>query len=908
MSWFDGTRARLRLLVARRAAESRIDEELRFHVEMETERLMRDEGCSADEARRRALVAFGGVAQHRETLRDGRGLAWLDGLSLDFTLAGRMLRKHPGLTVVATIAVAFAIAVGTVTFEVAKQYFFPSIPLPDGNSIVALRNWDVGYRGAVASSRRDYASWKQGVTTVTDLSAVMLQDRNVDVGAAIGGSEPIEVADVTASMFAMTRVAASIGRTLLPEDEAPGAEDVAVIGYDFWQTKLAGTMDVLSRTIRVSGRPARIVGVMPRGFGFPRRNDVWRPLHLEQLPDALPRLTQVFGHLAPGRTISEARAELAALGARMASLYPETHRNLRGQVVRLPVAVTRFDPTEATWALGSINIFLVLLLALICGNVALLLFARAVSRHAEIVVRTALGASRGRIVLQLFAEALLLCGVGAAVGLLAANVLVRWFWVAAASQSGALPFWVGGSLSPSTIGYSLWLTLLAAAIAGVIPALKVTSGGVDVRLRAMSTGGGGLQFGGVWTTIIVAQIALTLTVPMVTSFIRADFVRMRDTPAGFAADHFLTATLALDRADGAAALGDTSASARAARIEARYLLLAERLRAEPGVAEVTYADRMPLVDQTFRSIEMDAGPASPPDPNYPDSRPVGAALVAPGFFDAIGAPVIRGRSLTTADAEGNTSAVLVNESFVNRVTGGQNPVGRQVRFRPRCRGCDPSSPEGAPGPWMQIVGVVPDLGITDTSYYRAARVFQPATPKQTSPLRIAIALRGDPLRFATRLRELAAAVDPGLRIVNPLPMPRELDADVAFHAFWYHVLVVFALVVVGLSSAGIYAVTAFTVSKRTREIGIRVALGAPPLRVIGAVFKRPLIQIALGIGVGVVMMVSILTQGDFRVKMSDVVTIAQFLAGISAVCALACLLPARRALGIQPTEALKDEG
>ena len=182
--------------------------------------------------------------------------------------------------------------------------------------------------------------------------------------------------------------------------------------------------------------------------------------------------------------------------------------------------------------LGAVNVFLVLLIALVCGNVALLLFARAASRQTEIVVRTALGASRGRLITQLFAEALVLCTVGAAVGLVASNLVLRWVWAIAEGQEGTLPFWMGTSLSPTTVLYAIGLTLFAAAIAGVVPALKVTSGGVDVRLRAMSSGGGGLQFGGVWTGIIVAQIALTATLPFVTSFLRNDFVQQRDTPAG----------------------------------------------------------------------------------------------------------------------------------------------------------------------------------------------------------------------------------------------------------------------------------------------------------------------------------------------------------------------------------------
>ena len=233
----------------------------------------------------------------------------------------------------------------------------------------------------------------------------------------------------------MTRVPALRGRTLLPADERADAEPVIVIGYEFWQKKLDGVADVVGRVIRVSGTPTRIVGVMPRGYAFPRRHGLWRPLHLEYLPEAIPRLTFVVGHLARGHTLDEATAELAAIGAGMATMFPDTHRYLRAQVVSLPHAVWPI-PSETSMVLGAVNGFLVMLIALVCGNVALLLFARAASRQTEIVVRTALGASRGRLITQLFSEALVLCTVGAAVGLVASNLVLRWVWAIAEGQEG----------------------------------------------------------------------------------------------------------------------------------------------------------------------------------------------------------------------------------------------------------------------------------------------------------------------------------------------------------------------------------------------------------------------------------------------------------------------------------------
>ena len=486
-----------------------------------------------------------------------------------------------------------------------------------------------------------------------------MEERSVAVGA--GPGQPEAVANVTASTFALTRVPAFMGRTLRAADERGDAAAVVVVGYDFWKNRLAGAADAVGRVIRVSGTPVTVVGVMPRGYGFPRRNDVWRPLHLERSPEASPSLSYVVGRLAPGHPREAATAQAAAIGARAATAFPETNKNVRLQVLSLPDAVSDF-PDEAAWVLASINAFLVLVAALLCGNVAMLLFARAVSRERELLVRAALGAGRRRLILQLFAEALLLCAVGAVVGLVAARVVLARAWAEFEGRTGPLPFWIDTSLSSSTMLYAVGLTLLAAAVAGIVPAVKVTAGGVSGRLRAASSGGGGLQFGGVWTVVIVAQIALMTVLPVPLIGLGGNFAR--DTPARFAAGDFLTATLAIERFDGSAASGDTVPAVRASRLDARYRALADRLRREPAVLDVTYADQMPVMRTRWRAITLDPGPGAAHSERCVGGYCAGVVSVDPRFFDVVGAPVIRGRALTTADAEMETRAVLVNEFFV----------------------------------------------------------------------------------------------------------------------------------------------------------------------------------------------------------------------------------------------------
>ncbi len=318
--------------------------------------------------------------------------------------------------------------------------------------------------------------------------------------------------------------------------------------------------------------------------------------------------------------------------------------------------------------------------------------------------------------------------------------------------------------------------------------------------------------------------------------------------------------------------------------------------------DVTYADQMPQLTNGRNFIKMDPGPAAERDEHCADGYYcVGFVSVDPRFFDVVGAPVIRGRALTTADAEHGTRVVLVNETFVDEVLGGRNPIGRRFRFS--------STSEPTAESWYEIVGVVPDLSVSDkgTSYDRK-RIYQTTLPRETGPLRVAIHVRGDPQRFAVRLRELAQATDPALRVIDPKPLPRLVSTTAAGMSYGFELMVSLTLVTLMLSLAGVYAVTAFAVARRTREIGVRVALGARPLDVLTIVFKRPLVQMALGIGVGAILGFGLANDDLSEVHLDVLGNTAVFVLSTILCCALACIVPTRRALRIQPTEALKDEG
>lgn len=839
------------------------------------------------------------IARGHSLWRGGGPLGGLRVSWLDFKLGARMLAKYPGLTLTGGLAFAFAIWVAAGAFEFAGQVLSPRLPLPDADRVVALESWDAAAMRAEPRVLHDFTAWRAELNSVAELGAYRLVQRNLVTSD--GESLPAEVAEVSASAFRVAPARALLGRTLGDADERPGAPAVAVVGHDVWRARFGGDSNVVGRVVRLGRTPTTVVGVMPEGYAFPKAQSLWVPLRLDPLDyprGGGPGLT-LFGRLAPGVTLEAAQAELTAWGRHAAADFPDTHRHLRPRVMPYAQSVALVSGSELFVARSSYGFF-VMLVVLICGNVALLMFARAATREGELVVRSALGASRGRIVAQLFAEALVLCGIAAAVGLGAAGLGVRLLVRAIETNSGQrLPFWFHADLSPWTVLYAVSLTVLGAAIAGVLPGLKVTRG-LQARLRQAAAGAGGQRFGGIWTTVIVAQIAVTLGFPVVAFNVARDAMDTRAMVADFPAAEFLSARIALDREPPPGA--DTSSAAFATRWQATARELERRLRAEPGVVDVTLAERLPRMNHPPHMIEVDSGGAAPRDPGFPGGYRTSSAAVDADYFDVLGAPVRAGRVFHAGDLAPDSRVVIVNESFVRLVLGGRNPIGRRLRDRHGARGL---SGVAEPGPWHEIVGVVPDLGMSKATDPKVAGFYRPLAVSAVEPLHVAVHARGgDAAAFAPRLHAVAAAVDPTLRLDAVARMDTLSDREIAFAMFWVRLLAVVSAVAMLLSMAGIYAVMSFTVARRTREIGIRVALGASRRRVVAAVFARPLTQVGLGIVAGGVLSAVLVGRTTPGALVGTLVYTVLMLG----VCLVACIVPTRRALQVQPAEALRADG
>ena len=638
MTWFHAARARLRLL-APRAAESRIDDEIRFHIEMETQRLVREQKLDQDEARRRALATFGGVQQHRETLREGRGTAWFSGLSLDLKLGFRMLVKYPGLTLIGGLAMAFGIWFGAVTFQMFGMLTSTKLPLPDGDRIVRIQNWDSKMSQDEDRVLYDYQLWRSA-RSITDLGAY--RDASVNLVGADGSAQPAVAAEITASAFRIAPERPVLGRVLDESDERAGAAPVVLLGHEVWTRRFDSDPQIVGRNVQLGNSFATVVGVMPEGYAFPVAHELWLPLRTD-VAGVEPRrgaAINVFGRLASGMTLENAQAELTSFGKRLAAEHPTTHAQIQPHV--LPYAQSSVDNADMTVMKALTYFFVVALVVVVCSTVALLLFARAAARETEILVRSALGASRRRIVTQLFAEALVLAGVAAVVGLAAAQLALTRLGkpYLEMSYGTRLPFWYDFNLSPTTIVYALALAVIGAVVAGVMPARKITRG-LGTRLRAGTAGGGGVSFGGVWTAVIVMQVALTVMFPAVVMLVRSESKRIASYDAGFPTQEYLGVNLGIDGPPEETLTPETRA-ALGARFSTSLEALRARLEAEPGVAGVTFVDRLPRDYHAERRVEVVSLPENP-------RSWVATASIHPSYFDVLQAPMIAGRAFTSAD-------------------------------------------------------------------------------------------------------------------------------------------------------------------------------------------------------------------------------------------------------------------
>lgn len=878
-----------------------VDEELQFHLEQRTREYIA-QGMSPEAARAAAAQRFGDAARVREACTsalsadrkaDARRtfvkVSWLD-VKLGF----RMFAKYPGLSLVAVIGMAVGVAFGAGYYALVERFADAPVRVEDGDRVVMIRNRhlpgpDAPQGGMAAPRVFDLLQWQGQVKSIAELSAFHDDKRNLMTDD--GQVELVRLAAMTAAGLRLTRVTPVLGRSLLEEDDRPGALPVVVLAYDLWQRRFNGDARVLGTTVRLAETPHTIVGVMPEGFAFPVFHGAWVPLRLAEFasdPGAGPPLV-VFGRIADGSSLEQARAELTAVGERVAAAFPQSHRTVRPHVARYAQAFMGIDTPEMQFTARSVQFGAAVLLFIIAVNVSILVYARTATRFGEITVRTALGATRSRVVMQLFVEALVLSLAAAALGLTLLFIAMRMLreylkhWP---NRPDSMPYWIEPGVSGEVILYVVVLAVLAAVLVGVLPALKATGKRVQAGLQQFSARSAGMQLGRTWTALIIVQVALAVATLPGTIHKAAGLLRL--------------GTLAPAPAVTALVAGTVHSSDRTSDADfgRQLATLLQRLQEQPDVAATTFADAIPGAEGSAM-IEAE---------NASLLIPSGVNAVATNMFEFFDVRVLAGRGLMPADAHRESTAVVVDQAFANRlVAGGDGTVvGRRIRV---------AVPDGAKNhnPWLEIVGVVPVFSSSFTPSTSSApptpSVYRAAVPGLTRPVTLVVKIRsGDAARYAGTLQEVTASVNPTLEIESVAGIAELWDREQRGLRMLAMIVVAMNLTVLLLSAAGIHAMMSFTVARRWREIGIRVALGADSRRVLMGIFGRASVQIGIGVAAGL-MLAGLLewvmpggNVGSQAVILFPLVVALMFTVGL-----LAAAGPARRGLAVQATEALRNE-
>jgi predicted permease len=878
------------------AAEAELSREIHSHLQLlEDEHVAK--GMSRDDARLAARRAFGGVEQTKEHHRETRGFRWLDNSRADFKLGARMLAKYPALSLIGGAGLAVGIAIGAGFFAFLYSFLYATLPVEGGDRIVALENWDTNANTEMRRSLHDFVTWRREMKTVGEIGAFRTIARNATFAG--GPVEAVEVAQITADGFNITRVKPVIGRAIVAADESAGASPIVVIGYDVWHSRFGGDASVLGRELRLGNVVHTIVGVMPEGYGFPVNHRYWIPLSTDAAtfgpregPDVF-----IFGRLRDGATMEQAQAELSALGAQAASAFPLTHARLRPRVVPYAHPILDIDGVT-TREFAAIQSMISMLALIVAVNVGVLIYARTATRQREIAVRTALGASRRRIVGQLFIEALVLSVAASAAGVALARFgLTQGFAIYAAEGNDAVPYFLDFEMPLAAYLYVAMLTVLTAVVAGVLPALHATGRRAQDTLK-QANGTDGLRLGRVWTSMIIAQVAIAVTGLPATMMVSWSGMQRGLTSANYNEESFLAATVTADPDPPAGMPAAVYERESVERFERTKTDLVARLEAEPAVDDVTVAASVPGAEPRAR-ITIDGAVSV-----QPGALDVRYNRVAADFFDAFGARIIAGRALRDGDSTGATQDIVVNRAFVNQLLGGATAVGRRLHYAEAGRR---EAATSGTTTQCEIVGVVTDLGtntiapdLIDPVIYHPLR----SSTRATALIR----MRGnDPLQFSSRVRELTAALDPTLRlrIATFSEMKRQAQIGVRLMVLGSSLVILSALL---LSAAGIYAMMSFTVSQRRKEIGIRAALGADAGQLLRSIFTRAALQLAAGIVVGTVLalMIDRASEGEMLGSLGrrllPVTAVAMAIAGL-----VATIGPARRGLRVQPSEALRAE-
>ena len=810
----------------------------------------------------------------------------------DLRTAVRSILQDRWLSIAAVVALALGIGVNATVFTLVNAVLIRGLPFQDSGNLYVLGVHSTTATGSIrpgSVSYQELLDWRSQARSFVDMAA--FSQYAVNIADDRGVPEQQTSARVSDNLFRLLGQQPLLGRDFSATDGQKDAQRVVILGNTLWRNRYGADPNILGKAIRLNGEPAVIVGVMPPGIKFPTRAELWtQVIPVPENLDRRRREYSVVGRVRPGTSRTEAQTELAGIAARLAAEYPDTNKELTGVMQTFN---ERFNGGEIRILFLALQGAVGFVLLIACANVANLQLSRSIHRAREVAVRVALGATRWRVVRQLLVESILLGSIGGAFGLLLALAGVRMFDAAVADVGK--PYWIEFTMDFVVFAFLAAICVVTGILFGIVPALQISKTNVNDLLKEGGRGNAGSRRTR-WLsgTMVVVELALTLVLLVGAGLMVRSFMKLYTADLGIPTDHLMTMRMLLP-------------AAKYPTPEARMAFfdrLAPRLDAIAGVEGVAITTNVPGFGAGRRRMEVDARPAVSRWEDHPE---VAATIVSPGFFRATGIPILRGRAFTDRDGAPGSETLVVDDRFVSTHFPGEDPIGRRVRFP------NPPDTTGRPEPvWRTIVGIsrrvedLPEPGGTRPS----GAVYIPYRQEPPSGAGLVVRSRLDPAAVLNVVRREVQQLDPD----QPVFTVQTIDQMMAQATWPYRVFgslfAIFALIALVLSAVGLYAVMSYSVTQRTAEIGVRMALGADRRRVSWLVMKRGLVQLAIGLSLGLAgayalsqVLEELLASG---VTPHDRVTFASITVLLSAIAIAACVMPALRASRIDPIVALRE--
>ena len=820
-----------------------------------------------------------------------RGCLAMRNLVADFRFGLRILLRNPGFTLAAIFVLALGIGANTAIFSIVNAVLLRPLPYQDASRIMQV--WHVppakSFPGMslFSVSPANYLDWQSQNRSFEQMAAYGFESFNVG-----GGERPeaIRGAAVAPGFFSILRVQTVLGRTFSPEEDRPGQGHVVILGHTLWRDHFGADTGIVGRNVLLDGQTYTVVGVMPPKFKFPAWAELWVPLAWSNEKRAVRgnHNYMVIGRLKPEVAVQQAKADLSAISARLEQQYPEDDKGWGATVVPLREEISGDVRPALLVLLGAVAF--VLLIA--CANVANLVLAKTLARKKEIAIRTSLGASRAAVLRQILAETLLLSLAGGALGLFLARfciTLIQKF------LTDRLPSSTEITLDAPVLAFTVFLALLAGILAGLLPAVRFTRTDVNEALKQGQSRGSSDSSGSKTRgLLVVSEVALSLVLLIGAGLMIRSLLRLSSVQPGFDPNNVLTARLTVP---------GTKFSSPAAQISF-YDQVLRQVRATPGVESAGLIDSLPIDDGgSHQPVAVEGQPVVP----MADQPEVDVRMISPGYLHAMCIPVLRGRDLNDADVAGRPPVVFISESMAKRFWPNENPIGKHITLT------------FFPGVVREVAGVVGDVKQdsldqtrpVETLYWPLSQLTVPPSEAWRSfGMSLVVRTSADPASATSGVTSAVHQVDPETPVVGVVTMEGLISASLSPQRFNVLLLGAFAGLALVLAAVGIYSVLSYSVRRRVREIGIRMALGATPSDVLQMVVADGMKPILLGVALGLAIAFAlsrVVTSLIYGVRATDPLTFAGVALLLVAVGLLATILPAHRATRVEPVRTLREE-